>query len=115
MEILGLVFVGTSSSRRTEMAAFTRDVLGMTPEEDAGITGDLFALPDGSRFAVVDEWEPGEGGRTIGFLVRDLDAAVAEMEAAGVPTDEISENARHRYVHFTAPDGQLYELVEEKA
>jgi len=32
----------------------------------------------------------------------------------GVETDGISENARWRYTHFRAPDGRLYELVEER-
>ena len=27
--------------------------------------------------------------------------------------DEPQENERHRYVHFLAPDGEIYELVEE--
>jgi catechol 2,3-dioxygenase-like lactoylglutathione lyase family enzyme len=114
MEILGLVFVGTSSSRHVEMGRFCRDVLGMTPVRDSGVSGDLFALPDQSRFAVVEEWEPGVGGRTIGLLVHAVDVAAAELHAAGVETDDVHENERQRYVHFTAPDGQLYELVEDK-
>jgi glyoxylase I family protein len=51
--------------------------------------------------------------RTVGFLVDDLDAAVEELRAAGIETDdEVSVNERWRYLHFRAPDGQLYELVE---
>jgi glyoxylase I family protein len=115
MEILGLTFVGTGSAHQPEMASFCRDVLGMTTAIDSGMTGDLFALPDGILFLATDEWEPGVGGRTIGFLVRDLDAAAAELNAAGFETDYVQENDRQRYVHFTAPDGQLYELVEEKS
>ena len=38
----------------------------------------------------------------------------AELHAAGVETDGISENARWRYSHFRMPDGKLYELVEER-
>jgi glyoxylase I family protein len=51
--------------------------------------------------------------RTIGFLVDDLDAAVAELRAEGVEAGEPGENQLGRYVHFTAPDGRLYELVEK--
>jgi len=29
-------------------------------------------------------------------------------------TTGISENTRRRYTHFDAPDGKLYELVEER-
>jgi len=50
----------------------------------------------------------------IGFLVDDLDGAVAELHAAGVETDGIAGNARRRYTHSGAPDGKLYELVEER-
>jgi catechol 2,3-dioxygenase-like lactoylglutathione lyase family enzyme len=114
MEILGLAFVGTATSQHDDMGAFCRDVLGMTPAVDSGVSGALFALPDESRFAVVDEWEPGVGGRTIGFLVADIESASAELRGAGVETDAVQENDRQKYVHFTAPDGQLYELVEEK-
>jgi catechol 2,3-dioxygenase-like lactoylglutathione lyase family enzyme len=76
---------------------------------------DMFAFPDGTRFAVADEREEGAGtSRTIGFLVADLDAAVAELHAAGVAVDEPVANDLYRYAHFTAPDGELYELVEAR-
>lgn len=116
MEILGLVFAGTATPHRDAMAAFVRDVLGLAPGGDAGPDADLFALPDGSGFAVADEREPGQGtSRTIGFLVADLDEAVAEVRAAGVETDEPAENETWRYAHVVAPDGALYELVQRRA
>jgi glyoxylase I family protein len=75
---------------------------------------DVFDLPDGTSLAVTDG-DDGEAGRTIGLLVDDLDGAVAELRAAGVRTDdEVSGNERERYLHFWAPDGQLYELVERR-
>ena len=114
MEILGLVFVGTMSPARAAMATFARDVLGLVPADARGMDADLFDLPDGTALAVTDS-EEAPAGRTVGFLVRDLDAAVAELRAAGVPTDdEVSSNEQERYVHFWAPDGQLYELVERR-
>jgi glyoxylase I family protein len=74
-------------------------------------------LADGATFAV----GPSDGtsaaggdGRTVGFLIDDVDAAAAELRAAGVPTDdEVSVNARYRCAHFRAPDGHVYELVEQ--
>jgi uncharacterized protein len=53
--------------------------------------------------------------RSIGFLVDDLDAAVEELRSAGVEVDAPASNAEERYVHFVAPDGQVYELVERHA
>ena len=51
---------------------------------------------------------------SLGFLVASLDEAVAELHAAGVATDPPATNEVDRYVHFTAPDGHLYELVERR-
>jgi catechol 2,3-dioxygenase-like lactoylglutathione lyase family enzyme len=93
MEIRGLVFAGASVG---------------------GVNADMFALPDGSFFAVAGPREMGETSRTIGFLVADLAAAVDGLRAAGVEVDEPAANERHHYVHFRAPDGKLYELVEER-
>ena len=59
--------------------------------------------------------EDGPAERTVGFLVDDLATAVDELHAAGVETDGIMENDHYRYTHFRAPDGRLYELVEEIA
>ena len=113
MEILGLVFAGTATDRRPEMAAFVREVLGLTDVDVTGSSADMFDLPDGSRFAISGPREMGETSRTIGFRVADLDIALAELRAAGVWTDAVAENERYRYAHFRPPDGQLYELVEE--
>jgi len=50
----------------------------------------------------------------VGFLVDDVERARTELRAAGIATDdEISSSALQRCIHFRAPDGQLYELVEE--
>lgn len=46
--------------------------------------------------------------------VLGLDVAWARLRAAGIETDdEVSSNETQRYVHFRAPDGRLWELVEE--
>jgi catechol 2,3-dioxygenase-like lactoylglutathione lyase family enzyme len=114
MNVRGLVFAGSATERRPEMARFVEDVLGLEPAPAGGVSADMFALPDGSFFAVAGPREMGETSRTIGFLVGDLELAVAELRAAGVEVDAPAANDRHRYVHFRAPDGKLYELVEER-
>jgi catechol 2,3-dioxygenase-like lactoylglutathione lyase family enzyme len=113
VEILGLVFAGTATDRRPAMASFVREVLGLPAVDVAGASADMFDLPDGSRFAVSGPRELGETSRTLGFLVANLDVALAELRAAGVWTDEPAENELYRYAHFRPPDGQLYELVEQ--
>ncbi len=115
MEIQGIVFAGTGTTARAQMTAFVRDVLRLPPAQVAGVEADLFDLPDGSSFAVASVGGMGATERSIGFLVDDLETAVQELRAEGVEVDEeISGNARERYVHFRAPDGQLYELVERR-
>jgi hypothetical protein len=115
MQVLGLVFAGSASDRREEMARFCEDVLGLRRADVDGAGADFFALPDGSRFAVAGPRELGETSRTIGFLVADLDAAVDELRRAGAAVgDEVGENELYRYTHFHAPDGKLYELVERR-
>ena len=111
MRILGRVFAGSATDRREAMARFCKEVLGLEPAPVAGADAAFFALPDGSSFAVAGPREAGETSRTIGFLVGDLDEAVAELRAAGVPVDDPAANERWRYAHFRAPDGGLYELV----
>jgi len=115
VNIQGIVFAGTGTQARPQMAAFARDVLGLTPAHVTGVEADLFNLPDGSSFAVASPQGMGATERSIGFLVDDIEAAVQELRSAGAEVDdEISGNARERYVHFRAPDGQLYELVERR-
>jgi catechol 2,3-dioxygenase-like lactoylglutathione lyase family enzyme len=113
MQVTGITFVGTRTTSRTAMTAFVRDVLGLTPTQVPGLDADVFGLPDGSSFAVTQPWQLDPAQRTVGFLVDDVESAVAELHAAGIRTDEVATAGTQRYVHFRAPDGELYELVEE--
>ncbi len=116
MEILGLVFAGTATPHRAAMTAFVEQTLGLRRVDAGTADADMFALPDGSGFAVSDERADGGGtSRTVGLKVADLAAAIAELRAAGVEVDEPDENEQYRYAHFIAPDGDLYELVQELA
>ena len=78
-----------------------------------GVEADLYALPDGSCFAIADPTGMGDTDRSIGFRVEHLDDAIVELRAAGFAVDDPA-NDQQRYVHFRAPDGQLYELVENR-
>ena len=115
MKILGLCFVGSATPHRAEMSDFLSSVFELRQEALDGAGADFFALPDGSYFAVASPGETGETRRSIGFLVDDLDQAIAELSARGVRVDRgPAENQSMRYTHFVAPDGRLYELIEHK-
>jgi tRNA (adenine37-N6)-methyltransferase len=114
MEILGLTFLGTSTPRRAEMTAFLRDRLGLEPSNIDGADLDAFRLPDGSTFVVTSPGERDESRRTVGFRVSDIDRACEAPREAGIASESApAANSRFRYAHFRAPDGCLYELVEE--
>lgn len=117
MRVRGLTFVGTSTPARERMVELVHGVLGLPLVPVEGSEHAFFALPDGSTFAIGlsdGTGAAGDDSRTIGFLVDDVDEAAAELRAAGVSTDdEASVNSRYRYIHFRAPDGHVYELVEE--
>jgi hypothetical protein len=51
-----------------------------------------------------------------GFLVADLDEAAAELRAAGVEIVlDVQGGDTRRWLHFRAPDGFVYELVEARS
>jgi glyoxylase I family protein len=96
------------------MTRFVQDTLVLRCVQIGGVEADTFALPDGSHFAVTDPRGMGDTDRSIGFRVERLDDAIAELRAAGIEVDDPAENDRQRYAHFRAPDGKLYELVEDR-
>jgi glyoxylase I family protein len=113
VRILGLVFAGTSTDARPQMSSFLRAAFGLsTAAPVAGVTdADVFDLPDGSSFVVAEAGGMGTA-RSVGFLVEDVASAADELRMLGIEVDaEIGANERWHYVHFRAPDGQVYELV----
>ena len=114
MRILGLVFAGTATNERVEMTEFAEQTLGLQRVEVGGVEADMFELPDGASFAVAGPRGMGDTDRSIGFLVESLADAVAELERPGIEVESPAENDQQRYVHFRAPDGRLYELVENR-
>jgi catechol 2,3-dioxygenase-like lactoylglutathione lyase family enzyme len=112
VQVLGVVFVGTATAERDQMSVFVRDVLGLEQLHRPDVEADMFRLQEGSTFAIASPGGMGPTERSIGFLVDDLDTAVAELRSAGTRVDEPTANAAERYVHFVAPDGQLYELIQ---
>ena len=114
MLIKGIAFAGVSTGARSEMSRFLADVLQLSRDDIDDIEADVFALPDGSTFAVASPGGMGDTQRSVGFLVDDVALAADELRDAGIPTDpDIATNGRLRYLHFRAPDGHLYELIED--
>jgi catechol 2,3-dioxygenase-like lactoylglutathione lyase family enzyme len=118
MKVHKLAWVGTRAANAEATAGFFRDVLGLRGdllEEDFW----LLKLPDGSK---VEVFGPRTSvnrhfttGPVAGFLVDDVPAAAAELRAAGVEILHESgvDPSGNAWVHFRAPDGNIYELTQD--
>ncbi len=111
MDVVGLGWCGTRTEHGAELADFYREVLQLPlVHQEPGFW--VFRLPDGTHVEVFAADTPGKEhfttGPVVGFAVRDLPAAVAELRDAGV---RLVGPHRESSQHFLAPDGNVYELV----
>ena len=54
-------------------------------------------------------------GPVVGFLVTDIAAAATELAAAGIELiGDIQRQGGYAWQHFHAPDGNVYEIVEDR-
>lgn len=118
MQIHTLAWVGTRTDRAPQMSAFVRDVLGLTTAiERDGFW--VFKLPDGGKVEVFGADNPENRhfttGPVAGFLVDDVVTATEELRAAGVEVvqEPVLDPYGNAWVHFRAPDGNLYELTQD--
>jgi catechol 2,3-dioxygenase-like lactoylglutathione lyase family enzyme len=117
MRVLSLMWVGTRTDEYAATLAFFRDVLGLgvhALETDFAV----LELPDGATVEVFGPTSAHNRHLThpvAGFQVADLEEAVAELRAAGVEIVlEPQFGDTRAWVHFRAPDGFVYELVEDR-
>lgn len=96
------------------MVGLARDVLGLElVADEPGMA--VFDLPNGDAFEIFGPGHHGGGhpasGVVAGFLVDDVRAARAELEASGNEVTEVTTGHTFEWVHFRAPDGNVYELL----
>jgi catechol 2,3-dioxygenase-like lactoylglutathione lyase family enzyme len=117
VEIIKLAWVGTRTENFTSTADFFRDVLGLQTDHDRpGFQ--VLKLPDGSK---VEVFAPDSEmnrhfttGPVVGFLVDDVDAAAGELRTRGVEILlEEKDSSGNGWVHFRAPDGNIYEVTQD--
>jgi catechol 2,3-dioxygenase-like lactoylglutathione lyase family enzyme len=114
MRVLGIGWLGTRTDRFAEMTRFATEVLGLTPAVDEPDVA-VYRLVDGDEFEIFgpdNDDLPYDEYPIVAFLVEDVEAARAEMEAKGVeflgPTEWHNGSA---WAYFRAPDGNVYELT----
>jgi catechol 2,3-dioxygenase-like lactoylglutathione lyase family enzyme len=118
VKVIKLAWLGTRTDRAPAAARFFTDVLGLQTAFTApGFW--VLTLPDGAKVEVFGPESPDNrhfvNGPVAGFLVDDVRAAADELKTAGIeivhgPIDSEDGNA---WVHFRAPDGNLYELTQD--
>jgi catechol 2,3-dioxygenase-like lactoylglutathione lyase family enzyme len=98
--------------------AFFSDVLGLrvrSSETDFAVLD----VPNGATVEVFGPASPYNRHLThpvAGFLVDDLECAVEELRTAGVEIVlPVQHGGRRSWMHFRAPDGFVYELVQDSA
>jgi catechol 2,3-dioxygenase-like lactoylglutathione lyase family enzyme len=117
MRVLGLVWVGTRTTEYAATVAFFKDVLGLSEhfsEPDFAVLD----VPDGATvevFGPTSRFNEHFTHPVAGFLVDNVDEATAELEAAGIEIVLPPQEGARCWVHFRAPDGFVYELVEDRS
>jgi catechol 2,3-dioxygenase-like lactoylglutathione lyase family enzyme len=118
VKVLNVRWVGIRTDNYREMVGFLRDVLGLTTNFEEQTTVEL-ATTEGDQIQVMAPGDPyyeffGEHatGPVPLFEVDDVHAARRELEAAGVEiVGELGRDSNWEWIHFRAPDGNLYELA----
>ena len=115
MKVEGLGWLGIRTQRFEETARFFHEVMGLEEtRREPDVVG--FAFPDGTEMEV---WRPEDefhtffgAGPVVGLRVDNVEAARAEMEAAGVEfLGPVQRSEGAAWSHFRGPDGNVYEVI----
>jgi catechol 2,3-dioxygenase-like lactoylglutathione lyase family enzyme len=121
MDVLRLCWLGIPSQEYEQMVRLLRDVMGLRVELEEATTTEL-ELASGDRVQVFAAGDPyfdffreHARGPVALFEVDDVRAARAELAAAGTEVvGEIEQDSRWEWLHFRAPDGNLYGLASRR-
>jgi hypothetical protein len=115
VKVRGLAWLGTRTDRYEAMRDFVELLGGQRLHEVPDFA--VFRLENGDKvevFGPSDRWHGHfTTGPVAGFLVDDLPAAQAELEAAGIEFfgPPASADDGFAWSHFRGPDGNVYELT----
>ena len=115
MQVRGVVWVGTRTEAFAETLAFFRDVLGV-PLTEVATDFAWSKMPDSSQLEIFGPSDSDHRDFTTGpvpeFLVDDLAEALEELRSAGVEIlGEPHLEGTQGWLHFRAPDGNVYGLT----
>jgi catechol 2,3-dioxygenase-like lactoylglutathione lyase family enzyme len=118
MDVRRIAWLGVRTDHAEAMAAFLQTTLGLHLEHsDEGQW--VFSLPDGSKAEVFSSESPHNEhfglAPVAGFYVDDVAAAAEELRRAHVEIVHgpvFADDGDAAWVHFRAPDGNLYEFTQ---
>ena len=118
MQVRRIAWLGVRTEHASAMAAFLQTTLGLTLEHADGDQW-VFSLPDGSKAEVFSAEslrnEHFGSAPVAGFYVDDVAEAAHERRMGGIEIVHgpvFAEDGDAAWVHFLAPDGNLYELTQ---
>jgi len=122
MRVLRLCWLGIPTREYEPMVRLLRDIMKLRVEFEEPTTTEL-SLPSGDRvqvFAPGDQYFDFFGKHANGpvalFEVDEIRIAQAELVAAGVEiVGAVERDSNWEWLHFRAPDGNLYELASRRA
>jgi predicted enzyme related to lactoylglutathione lyase len=112
---IGGVFFRARNPER--LRAWYAENLGVAVEDWGG---QAFVAADGDQtvwsiFSTRSDYFPRRQPAMLNYRVRDLDAMLAQLRAAGVPVEEkVDEDSNGRFAWATDPEGNRFELWEPR-
>ena len=118
MQVRNVRWIGVSTDNYPAMRELFETVMGLRPNFDEATTVE-FATSEGDEIQLMAPGDPyfdffreHAHGPVPLFEVDDVHSARAELEAAGIEIiGALGRDSRWEWVHFRAPDGNLYELA----
>ena len=121
MHVRNVRWVGTATSNYEEMAWFARGVLGLRVNFEDRTTIE-FVTSDGDRFQIMGPGDPYHDffsrhatGPVPLFEVDYVHSARGELDRSGIEVvGPLGRDRTWEWLHYRAPDGQLYELASRR-
>jgi catechol 2,3-dioxygenase-like lactoylglutathione lyase family enzyme len=118
MEVRNIRWVGVPAQNYEAMVTFVREVLGLRVNFSEPTTVE-FSTSEGDEIQIIAPGDPyydffthNAAGPVPLFEVDDVHHARRELEQAGVEViGATGRDSRWEWIHFRAPDGNLYELA----
>lgn len=121
VEVRNIRWVGVPTENYAAMRDLLEGVMGLRPSFDDPTTAE-FVTSEGDAIQLMAPGDPyfaffreHAHGPVPLFEVDDVHAARAELEAAGIAIiGDVERDRRWEWIHFQAPDGNLYDLASRR-